>query len=264
MSQTKLFLQMAIVLAALAVPAAASAQSGAVHDALRGTAFDPYASTIRVVPPRGGAVMVYRRGKLTGWWLQPGIATVRPGHVYGVLATRGTRMVFNAGILIRPGATELVWSDGDLPRIAYVPAYHHRSHYVAARRGPGYGHQIATQHHGTSPRHDSARKVRRVKVSVKKPYSSVIDAAHYRKLLQRLVRSPHDTKRFAVLKKVAKRYRFKQAQTSQIVRKFETRRYRRSAAKLLETSTRSTKTVRRKVHLRRVTPSKPVAALRRR
>jgi hypothetical protein len=281
MNKTKLFLQTAIVLAALAIPAAASAQSGAVHDALRGSVFDPYASTISVVPPRGGAVMVYRHGKVTGWYLQPGIATVRPGQVYGVLATRGTRMVFNAGILIRPGATELVWSDGDLPRIAYAPAYHHRPHYVATRpghgAGHGAGHKAATPHQGTSTPRNSATKVTRSKLSAKKPSSSVITRGQYRGLLRGLNRSPRDTTRFAVLKRYAKRYQFKQGQASTVVRKFETRRYRRSAARLLKRSTVSsktvsskpvspkavsTKTVQRKATMRRVASTRHVTRLR--
>ncbi len=264
MPKTKLFLQMTIVLAALAIPAAASAQSGAIHDALRGSAFDPYASTISVVPPKGGAVMVYRHGKVTGWFLQPGIATVRPGQVYGVLATKGTRMVFNAGILIRRGATELVWSDGDLPRVAYAPTYHYRSHYVAARRGHGTGHQAAVRPHGSSPTYDSTRQVSRAKLSAKKPYSSVISATQYRKLLKGLERSSRDRTRLGVLKKYAKRYRFKQGQATQVVRKFDTQRYRRSAAKLLKSSTVSTKTVRRKASLRRAALPQRVAKLRRR
>ncbi len=171
MTKTKLFLQMAIVLAALAVPAVASANPSSIHDALRGTAFDPYASTIRIVPPKGGAVLVYRHGKAVGWYLQPGIATVRPGAVYGVLATKGTRMVFNGGVLIRPGATEMVWNGGDLPQVAYLPAYHQRPHYVAVRGHGSRNHAVGSHHANSAAKHatlrDGKRQMKRAKTKVK-------------------------------------------------------------------------------------------------
>jgi len=205
MSKTKLFLQMAIVLAALAIPAVASADPGTIHDALRGTAFDPYATTMRIVPPKGGAVLVYRRGKAVGWWLQPGITTVRPGQVYGVLATKGTRMIFNGGVLVRPGTTSLVWDGGDLPQVAYMPAYHHRPHYVAVHGHRGSSHHVVGNHHGTSaakhatPR-EGKRQLKRTKVKVKKLKAITGTKAPKKKVLKRKIK----VRRIATPKPIAK------------------------------------------------------------
>jgi hypothetical protein len=137
MTKTQRLIQIAVVAAALLLPASAFA-SGPVHDALAGSVLDPMATTLKVVPPRGGAVMVYRNGKLKSWFLQPGLVTVQPGHVYGVMASRGSYMLFNAGIMMRDGFTELSWQDGNnTPAMAYYPGYsnrHRRPHRVAAHR----------------------------------------------------------------------------------------------------------------------------------
>ncbi|HHH11193.1 MAG TPA: hypothetical protein ENK23_03870, partial [Sorangium sp.] len=63
-----------VLLLATAIPAVATAQPTALGRTLEGTALDPAATTIRVVPPRGGTVLVYQKGKLVGWWTRPGMA----------------------------------------------------------------------------------------------------------------------------------------------------------------------------------------------
>jgi hypothetical protein len=90
---------------------------------VRDTPLDASAATIRVVPPRGANVMIYRNNKVEGWFVAPGVTTVQPGEVYGIVATRGTNVLFNAGLLLRPGWTDVVWNKGTLPTIGYQPSF---------------------------------------------------------------------------------------------------------------------------------------------
>ena len=136
---TKLLLPFLVALSLLAAPAVALAQTGPVHQVLAGTVFDPAATNLRIVPPKGGMVLVYRDGKAVGWLMRAGYLTVKPNRLYGVVATRGTTMLFNAGLMVRPGLTELVWKGDSTPQMSYLPSYY------------GYANQPATHHHSASP-----------------------------------------------------------------------------------------------------------------
>jgi hypothetical protein len=151
MKTPKLLLQTALAVVALALPASAQAQqpypypspgyqpmltplpaSGPLGDALVGTPLDPYATTVHVVPPTGGTVMLYRDNSMRGWWMQEGLISVKPDMLYSLVATRGTTVVFAAGIVFRPGYTEVVWRGQDFPQIAYQPTW---------PMYPGYGNE---------------------------------------------------------------------------------------------------------------------------
>jgi hypothetical protein len=135
MKLSKALLALALALAALALPV--SAMAGPVHDALRGDRLPPAGEAlVNVVPPRGGSVMLYRDGKVAGWFLRPGAARVVPGATYGVMAMRGTHVLFHAGLTANPGLTELVWTHGDRPSIGYVPPLPRPHAHRAARPAP--------------------------------------------------------------------------------------------------------------------------------
>jgi hypothetical protein len=176
MKTPKLLLQAVLAAAALVVPAAARAQEaypypapgyqpmltplpppGPFGDALVGTPLDPYATTVHVVPPTGGSVMLYRDNAMRGWWLQEGLISVKPDMLYSLVATRGTNLVFAAGIVFRPGYTEIVWRGADFPQIAYQPTWPMYPGYGYAGREPahgrvGHGHHQGPREHALEPR----------------------------------------------------------------------------------------------------------------
>jgi hypothetical protein len=142
MKNLKMLLQAIVAVAALAFPAAASAQPtaypyqpgfqsmlspfpvpGIFGEMFENTALDPYATTVHVVPPQGGTVMLYRNNALSGWWLQPGLVSVKPDVLYSLVATRGKTVVFASGIVFRPGYTDVAWRGDALPQIAYQPTW---------------------------------------------------------------------------------------------------------------------------------------------
>lgn len=170
MKTVKILLQALVTVAALALPAAASAQafpfptsygpygtmfapfagSGLFGNAFDGTALDPNATTVHVVPPTGGTVMLYRNGDVRGWWLAPGLVSVKPDVLYNIVATRGTQMMFASGIVFRPGYTEIAWQGATVPAIAYQPAW-----YLMGTGAPPYGHdrydeRMAAHHDGSN------------------------------------------------------------------------------------------------------------------
>lgn len=129
--------------------------SEAWHRAVAGTPFDPLATTVRVVPPKGGTVMLYRNGGVRGWWMHPSAITVRPGQVYGLVATRGTQVLFNAAMVFRPGYTDVVWTTEQVPRIAYSPAWNYNPYAYAYGSGYGYDHGYDDVYGRRSPAHAS-------------------------------------------------------------------------------------------------------------
>jgi hypothetical protein len=127
-----------LITAALLAPSAAfaahrttptrsgKATTGAVHRALQGPTVDPYGPTLatsfRIQPPKRGLVMVYQNGKLRGMYSQTSWLPAADDGVYGVVAFRGQKVLFNANVVARPGVTELVWGSADVPTITYTPA----------------------------------------------------------------------------------------------------------------------------------------------
>jgi hypothetical protein len=209
MKTTKLFWQLLVALALLAVPTVAEAQVGPVHAALRGTVLDPQATTLSIVPPRGGQVVLYRDGQAKGWWLQPGIVTVVPNQAYGVIAVRGTEVLFNAAIIARPGTTVVSWENGgSLPSIVYQPPYW----MVPSPLGPA-GHVGADAYHRPARHH--------------------ISSARYRSMLARMDSEPTDQGRLAILRAHAKRYDFSAGQARAIVGRLHDARYRTAAYRAL-------------------------------
>jgi hypothetical protein len=110
-----------VLLAALlfAAPSTARAEAGPVQRFLRGPYFPVAASTLRIVPPPGGHVMLHRDGKPVRWFMVPSAISVEPGIPYAVTAVRDDRVVFDSGIVARPGILDLAWSEADTPNVAY-------------------------------------------------------------------------------------------------------------------------------------------------
>ena len=183
MKTPKLLLQAVLAMAALTVPAVAQAQQpypypqpgyqpmltplpmpGPLGEVFAGTPLDPYATTVHVVPPTGGTVMLYRDNSMRGWWMQEGLISVKPDMLYSLVATRGTNVVFASGIVFRPGYTEIIWRGDELPQIAYQPTW---------PMYPGYGDREpahARRHHDRGPGdRDHAADVRAAEVTPSAP-----------------------------------------------------------------------------------------------
>lgn len=211
MNRIKLVLQAAIIMGALGLSTPAAAQAfwtGGWGAASHGVPMvDAHTSVVQVVPPNGGTVMLYQGDKLKRWWWYPGFETVRPGEVYGVVATRGTSLLFNGAMVFRPGLTTLVWEKGaDYPLVGYQPAAH------AAARPVTFA----------SPAHRTTASGR-----------SAIPAATYRGLLIRLDAKPRDADKLRVVAWYADRYRFRPSEASAVVARFKSGGYGRTAARLL-------------------------------
>src|SRR2546429_2606357 len=108
MKTLKLAMPFAVALA-LSAPSVASAETGAVHDFLRGPLISPAAATLHIVPPAGGQVMLHRNGKAARWFVQPGFIQVQPGVTYELTGVRNNTVVFNSGLVARPGMMDVVW-----------------------------------------------------------------------------------------------------------------------------------------------------------
>jgi hypothetical protein len=152
--KTRRILQLAIVLLVALMPALAFAHApqSAFQSAVAGSVLDPHQSTLIIEPGKGMAVMVYEDGDLKGWFLKPGAVTVQPNHVYGVLATRGSSVVFHSGLLVRAGATKVSWAaTGNRPAVAFRPAFssHGYSHAHAHRQA---ARPAGVRHAATTPR----------------------------------------------------------------------------------------------------------------
>lgn len=207
---TRRVVSLLLALCALAVPTAAYA--GPVNDFLRADRLPPVGqATVRVVPPRGGSVMLYRDGKVAGFFMRPGFANVEAGQPYGVMAMRGTFQVFHAGILVHPGLTELVWEDGaNAPTIGYLPPPRipaTRVHAVGHSQGRtrGYAH------------HSSARS------------SSP-------GLVRQLRSQPNDSRRLSALKRHLMRERLSSKDAAAALRTFQSKSYRDAAARMIRKS----------------------------
>ncbi len=179
---SKRFVQALVLLAGLGLSGAAWANpswswSGAWGAASHGMpSIDPHAAVVQVVPPQGGTVMLYRGSELVGWWMHPSFTTVRPGQLYGVVATRGTHLMHNAAMVFRPGITTISWDQGDVPLIVYQPAMRLPASRVAARSVRRSGAASHSDHGSAidrrSDRQASRRSVDRPvarRVALKKP-----------------------------------------------------------------------------------------------
>jgi len=176
-------LALLVLIAAVAWPAAASAQPapsyggpqvlpGKVPGPLRGTPADPAATTLHLTPPRGGMVMLHRKNKTLQWYTTSAMVTLQPGVAYGITATRGGTMLFNQRIVLQPGVTQLSWSPGGAPALSYRPAFTARPRYRRPARGR-YG--AATQPRGrrSAARRPSTRRPSTRRPSTRRPSRSV-------------------------------------------------------------------------------------------
>ena len=186
-----------IALAALAVPATALAD-GPVHRALTGGVIDPGATSLYIAPPKRGMVIVYRDGDAVGWFVNPGYLPVDANGVYGVVATRGSSMLFNARFRLRPGLTRLEWSDGNTPQVLYHPAY------PAARHRHARPSQARPSHAGPSPSQGAtpARETPKPKATAgsQKASGSGISSKRFAKLIERIEASDDDHDRYRALR----------------------------------------------------------------
>jgi hypothetical protein len=120
MKTTRFCSQLAVALGLLTAPSLASAETGAVHAFLRGPFNHPASSTLHIVPPEGGQVMLHRDGKAARWFVAPGFVEVEPGVPYEVAAVRNNAIVFTSGVVARAGMLELVWTNAsDAPNVDY-------------------------------------------------------------------------------------------------------------------------------------------------
>ncbi len=126
MNSLKRLLPAVVALFLWVVPNVADAQSLApLYGALglgSGALATPTGTVVRVFPPKGAAVMLYAGNSVKGWWTSPGMVDVKPGRVHGVIATRGTQVLFHSRLIFRPGVTDIGWSNSNVPTIAYAPA----------------------------------------------------------------------------------------------------------------------------------------------
>jgi hypothetical protein len=135
-TRLKLLTIAAAVLAAV-LTTSASASAGPVNRFLTGGLVDPLATTMRIVPPRGGMVMVHDNGKAVAWLTRAGYVNVKPNRVYGITATRGRTLLFSTNMRVRRGYTEMIWGQGSQPQLSYVPAARwRRPAYAGVRRTP--------------------------------------------------------------------------------------------------------------------------------
>ena len=128
----------AVAMTAL-VTTASVAHAGPVNQFLTGGVVDPNATTMRVVPPRGGMVVLHQNGQAVAWFMRTGFVNLRPNRIYSVTATRGSSMLFNANVMARRGFTELVWSNGNQPQMNFVPAFgpgFRQPAFAGGRRAP--------------------------------------------------------------------------------------------------------------------------------
>jgi len=215
-----LFAQLAVAMALLIAPATAFAGGGPVYNALRGPVLDPYATTmLQVVPPKGGYVMVHRGGKLVTWFQQAGAMSVVPNQSYNLAAIVGSTMVFNGGIVARPGLTSVVWSGNSAtPAISFVPTRRFRPGRVGVDRRRHHTQQRAV------PRRISQRH---------------LGTRQYQRLMRNMRATPSEHGRLAVLRRYATKYRFRAWQARQALRVFRSRRYKQLALQAIKGTSRA-------------------------
>jgi hypothetical protein len=209
------------VLALGVLGTAQSAQAGEVHNFLTGASIDPHASILHIVPPRGGTVMLYRNAKLVGWWMQPGIVRAAPGKIYGVVATRGQSVLFNAHLIARPGTTSIAWRGGDTPAISFVPSY---LGYDA--RHPAYAH--AHGHGGSHSR--AATQQARPAGAGRAPAKAQASGADLQRMRAKLDAQPNDAQRMGALRRYLRTHKISRKQSGAVVARFHTRKGKLEAA----------------------------------
>lgn len=113
----------ALALGILSTSASASADDvGLVQRYLRGPFFQPSAATLRIQPPPGGHAILHRNGKPVRWFMIPAAVQVEPGATYALTAVRGDQVIFDTGIMARPGVLDVVWgAASDAPQVAFQP-----------------------------------------------------------------------------------------------------------------------------------------------
>ncbi len=242
----KLLTIAAAVCAAL-LSVSATATAGPVNRALTGGILDPYATTLRVVPPRGGMVMVHQNGKAVGWFMQAGIVNVTPNQIYGLTATRGTHVLFNASIVAREGYTQAIWGEDDAPQLTYQPMFPQRQRARArsSRYRSGYG--TPTRRTSRVRNDGRARTVNRARTPRRQPAttrptaakrSQALGARGQRQLLARLQHAKSDRRRYSVMKRYNKSYRLSASQKRAVVQTFDRADYRRAAERTMGLSER--------------------------
>ena len=214
--------------AALAWPAVAMAEAGPVHRALTGGVVDPGASALYIAPPSQGMVIVYRDGEAVGWFVNPGYLTVAPNGIYGIVATRGTSMLFNAQFRLRPGLTRVEWADGSSPTVLYQPAYPQARRPAQAEARPAARpprKPAASQASGTP-----ARPAARAQTPSQ---GAAVSSQRFAGLLQRLDAAGNEHDRYRALRAEAAGLRFSKSQERQILARFRSEAMRKKAAALV-------------------------------
>lgn len=207
MNTTKLFSQLAVALGLLTTPSLAVAETGAVHNFLRGPIINPVASTLRIVPPQGGQVMLHRAGKAARWFVQPGLVQVEPGATYELTAVRNNAVVFNSGIVARAGVLDVAWSnDSDTPSVKY--------------HAPAVANPFAI---GLVPFNAVPLAALR----------TPIPADGFGLMLDEVQMQLHDYTRWIALNRYLQQYLFSDAQIAELVASFDSERYQTAAARLL-------------------------------
>lgn len=215
-------LAMAAALCATVLTTSATTFAGPVNRALTGGVIDPYATTLRVVPPKGGMVMVHQNGSAVAWFMQAGVINLKPNQIYGLTATRGTSMLFNASVVVRPGYTQAVWAKDNAPQLSYQPSL-----------VGGYGRPV---HRPATTRRPSAATPPEPSQPARLP------ASRHRALMGELKGLSTDRQRWNVMKSYNKRYALTVSQKRAIAGTFASASYKSAAEHTMSLSKASTKT----------------------
>lgn len=223
MTHLRTTLRLVLALAVVAWPAVSSAEPGPVHRALTGGLVDPAATTLFVAPPAQGMVIVYRDGQAVGWFVRAGYLAVAPNGVYGVVATRGTAMLFNAQLRLRPGLTRVEWASGDAPSVVYHP-----SHPPATRR-PATPARKPPRAQAPTPQATPAAPAD----VTRRPPRATAPSGRFAAVLRAVDAADDDHDRYRALREAAAGERFTSAQQRQILGLFRSAAMREKAAALV-------------------------------
>lgn len=226
--------QILAALLVMAAPAIATAHDkGLAERTVEGTPFDPRESSLWITPPQGGTVLVYQDGDTKGWFIHSGAITVTPHQVYGILATRGTSVIFHSALLVRPGVTSLSWNDGSRsPTLAFQPMFFphrqgvhgHRPHPVAAGRHPAPARGASR----AVPRRAAAKPAAPTAAKRRQLDDNVVAG-----LAIKLDRVRDDQGKMRMLEGYARRYSFTRMQSQRLVATFDGAQGRAAAERLL-------------------------------
>ena len=249
---TRRILQVVALLAVLATPFAAQAD-GSVHAMLRGHVLDPYATTLKLSPPKGAIAMVYRDGKAVSWLSQPGYVGLQTDAVYSVLVTKGKRVLFNQSFIARHGTTSIEWSSaGSDPNVSFTPAYapmYPPAHYGAGGvvvnignditaggypQPAGYAGHGVHGHYGHRAHHQREAELSPPSVA---PNGKKLSAKQFDRLRAHMSRMPTDKLRNNVLRPWTMRRVFSQAQSTSLLATYRTVNARNKATALLSPRT---------------------------